>query len=280
MLGNSTLCSWGIRPRPPLSFMNLRILRALCLVAVALSAPAALGQELIENVVVRNRLYSVGGRSEVGVGLGLTVLSRLTEHNNLTLSYAYNASETLGFELRAGWALGTFSDPMNHHTGLARQIAEHFAAKKSITTVTDLSDLWAMQGNGVVGVRWAPIYGKLSLMAEVPVHFQAYAWLGAGAAQMTRTSLVYCVDGTESSCNGYLTENKVSPVGSAAVGARFFINPKHSLRLEFRDYSWPDSYREAINRADARNGVETGTFAQSPGFTNLVLFDVGYYFTF
>ncbi len=34
--------------------------------------------------------------------------------------------------------------------------------------------------NGSIGARWQPIYGKINLIAELPVHFQLYLWAGGG----------------------------------------------------------------------------------------------------
>ncbi|MFZ5468440.1 MAG: outer membrane beta-barrel domain-containing protein [Myxococcota bacterium] len=253
--------------------MNVPNLRALFTLALVLATPAAFGDELIEKVVVRNRLHNLSGRFELGAGAGFTLLSRLTDHINLTAHLAYNTSDWFAFELRGGYAL-------TRHTGLANQIAEEFARNSSVQTATDLSDLWELQANVALGARWAPIYGKISLMAEVPVHFQAYVWLGAGGGTFRRESLVYCQQGTTTSCDVFRTDEKVGPFGAGAIGFRFFVNQKHSLKLEVRDYSFPDSYLEDINRADARAGRDTGTSAANPGLTNLVQFDLGYAFLF
>ncbi len=253
--------------------MNAKAIRAACVALVVLAAPAALGQELIEKVVVRNRLYSMSGRPEVGLNLGLTMLSRLTDHYNLNAHFAVNLSDTFAIELRGGYAL-------SRHTGLANQIAEHFAQNTAIKTAADLVDLWEMNGNASLGIRWAPIYGKISLMAELPVHFQAYLWVGGGAAQFHRESLVYCTSGSGSTCNSFLTEDKIGPLGTAAFGFRFFLSPRHSVKLEFRDYAYPDSYYENITRSDAMAGRATGELNRNPGITNLAMFDLGYSFIF
>ena len=244
-----------------------------CALSVVVTGQAAFGQELIEKVVVRNRLYSMSGKFEVGGDVGFTLLSRLTDHINFNAHAAYNLSDNWGFELRAGYAY-------SRHTGLANQIAQDFAGNTSITTANDLSELWEMTANGALGVRWAPIYGKISLMAELPVHFQAYLWLGGGGAMLKRTSLVYCTSGSGSTCNAFLEEGKFSIVGTGAVGARFFVTPKHSVKLEIRDWSFFDSYLNNINRVDALAGRQTGEPNRNPGIINLVQFDVGYSYTF
>src|SRR4051812_40299800 len=118
--------------------MNPKTARALvALLAVSLCG-SAFGQELIEKVVVRNRLYTMEGKAELGLNVGLTLLSRLTDHTNLNLDFAYNVSDTFAFELRGGYAL-------SRNTGLANQIREHISANAALkTNLTDLSGLWEM----------------------------------------------------------------------------------------------------------------------------------------
>jgi outer membrane beta-barrel protein len=265
--------------------MNVKAMRRCLFVVVGLLAVPALAQETIEKVVVRNRLYDMAGKKELGLNVGFTLVTRLTDHNNITAGFAYNISDTLGFELRAGYALGPWGrNPLSsHHTGLADQVADRFMEKTSKTTANDLSNLWAMWGNAVIGARWAPFYGKLSLMAEVPVHFQFYLWLGAGAAMFERESLVICNNASGTTCNQFYEEDKIGPLGSAALGFRFFLAQKHGLKLEIRDYSYPDSFLDNVNRAAALNPATptgNGTPNPNPGITNVVQVDLGYSFVF
>jgi outer membrane beta-barrel protein len=253
--------------------MNLKKYYLLSAASVLLWSQVSWGQDLLENVVVRNRLYSTAGRHELGVNFGLTMMPRLTDHYQANLNYAYNFSEQWAVEVRGGYAF-------SRQTGLARQVAEEFAKNSGVVETDDLADLWEMNANGTLGIRWAPIYGKVSLMAELPVHFQTYVWLGGGAAQFNRTSLVYCTSGSATTCNRFREDSKVGALFSAAFGTRLFVTPNHGFRIEVRNYSFLDSYRVDIVRATARAGGETGTEAVNPGITNLVQFDLGYTFIF
>ncbi len=270
----------------------MKILRNFTCLLLALSASAVWaeeggGEELVEKVVVRNRLFNVEGRFEAGANVGLSMLSRLVDHYNLNVSAGYNFMDSLAVELRVGYAI-------SGHTGLADDIAKKFfvQSKTAIPTASDLSDLWEMKFNAVIGLRWQPIYGKLGLMAELPVHFQFYVWLGGGVAMLDRTSVVICnqeglvknpeTGKNENQCVAYLKDSKVSPLVSIAAGFRFFLTNNHVVRLEVRDWSWIDSYLTGANRAAALNGSNpTGNGTPvSPGITNLVQFDLGYTFIF
>lgn len=267
--------------------MTMKSLRALLISFAALASSASLAQEapsatdsdLIEKVVVRNRLYNMAGRFEVAPSVGLTLVNRLTDHYNFNLGLAWNVSDTLAFELRGGYAL-------SRHTGLANQVAQHvmqrdpFPPRRDLVTVSDLSGLWEMNANGVIGVRWAPLYGKISLLAELPVHFQTYIWAGAGGGTFKRESIVYCTtrvtDRANGVCDAFLTETKAGVLGSAAFGFRFFTHQGGGLKVEVRDYIYPDSFLVDIDRTVAEGGGQTGTQASNPGLINLVLIDLGY----
>lgn len=264
------------------------MLRALTFAVVTLWGPAALAQaaqtdanqQLIEQTVVKNRLYTMKGRFEGTVTVGFTLINRLTEHYNFNGALGYNVSDTIAFELRGGYAL-------SNQTGLARQVGSHLLGRdptKEVKITSDLSGLWEMEANGVLGIRWAPLYGKISLMAELPVHFQAYLWGGGGGGTFHRQSLVYCQGGVSSprssddvQCgNGYLTDDKATWLASAAFGMRFFTHQGGALKVEVRDYIFPDSYLVDIDRSVAERGGQTGSPSTNPGLTNLVMVDIGY----
>ncbi|MBX5482489.1 MAG: outer membrane beta-barrel domain-containing protein [Myxococcaceae bacterium] len=274
------------------------MLRAFVLAAVTLTGASAFAQkqpandpsnqQLIENVVVRNRLYTVKNRFELTPQVGLTIVNALTEHYNFNVGVAYNVSETLAFELQGGYAY-------SRHTNLANDVAAHLLERNpapatgspEVKITSDMKNLWQMQGNGVIGVRWAPLYGKLSLMAELPVHFQAYLWGGGGAGNFFRESIVYCQGGVTNrngdnpECgNGFRTDRAVKWIGSVAFGMRFFTHRAGAIKLEIRDYTWPDSFLVDIDRAVAEQNGQTGTDSPNPGLTNLVLFNLGYSFLF
>lgn len=225
--------------------------------------------ELVEKVAVRNRLFSVAGRWEVGANVGFTLLGKLTEHFNFNASVAYNPTDWLGLELRGGYA-------RSMHTSIADDLQDVRLKKAQ---VTDAADLWELTGHGVLGLRFQPIYGKINLMAELPIHFQLYLWAGGGAGYLKRESVALCEGKpTETGCGegGFLREGRISPLVSLALGFRFFLPFQgHSIKLEVRDWSFLDQYRMNVDRATG-----TGGMTNSAGITNLVQIDLGYAFIF
>lgn len=274
--------------------MTSSTLRFLVTAAALLLAPGALAQqkqpEQLDNVVVRNRLHQPAGTAEFTFGVGVPVLTHLTAHYTLDVGLAYNLFNTLAVEARAGYAL-------SRHTGLARSISESFLDRQDKKITDELEDLWQMNLHGVAGVRWAPIYGKLSLLADVPAHFQAYLWAGGGLGSFKRQSIIQCshvVDRQQGVCDNrtdlgdrssatesyWETETRVAPVVSGALGFRFFIKDKHGVRFELRDWVFQDAYRVGLSREDWEAGRQSGTPAKNPGLTHLVQFDLGYTFSF
>jgi outer membrane beta-barrel protein len=250
-----------------MSVRNVLQMSALCLAMLASSAWAQSAEdeaELVEKVAVRNRLYLVEKRWEVGGNVGFTLLPRLTDHYNLNISAAYNVAEWFAVELRAGYAI-------SRQTSLADQVKEAFLTQMNLPRI-----------NGIVGIRFQPIYGKINLLAELPVHFQLYLWAGGGAGLFNRESLLICLQRTGSGCGQYFTETKVSPIVSLALGFRFFITEKHAVRLEARTWSFLDSYWVNVDRANVSAANPTAGGMQSPnaGISTISQIDLGYSFVF
>jgi outer membrane beta-barrel protein len=242
----------------------------------ATHAFAAADESLVEKVSVRNKIFATQGRFELGFAFEAGLLSRLTDTYNFNVTVGYNFLESFAVEARLGYAYSA-------HTSLANQIASDFNSNGSVMTATDLSDLWQMTANGTVGIRWQPIYGKLSLMSELAVHFQFYVWLGGGAGYFHRESVVICNQKQGADCASFFTENAVKPMGALAVGMRFMFLGNHAIKLEIRDFAFPDSFFENVNRAAAltpSNPTGNGNLVANPGITNVSVFSIGYSYLF
>lgn len=260
--------------------MGLRAVTLAVGIAVLGAATGASAQEAFETTAVRHRLYDMKGTLEIAPFLGTQIFGRLTRHQMLGVGMAYDFADSFAVEARAGWAL-------SGHTGLADQIEQELVQRDpsqgDLALVDDLSGLWELRGNLIGGIRWAPIYGKISLFAETPLHFQTYLWLGGGAGVLHRQSVVYCrqvLSREAGTCGSELEENRVAPVVSAAFGFRFFAGKHGSALLEVRSFVFKDRYRINIDRTVAESGGSTGTFTGSPGLTQVLMIDLGWAFGF
>jgi outer membrane beta-barrel protein len=279
--------------------VNRRLTALVVLALAAAAAAPALAAEP-ERVVVRNRKFTVAGKFEVSAGGGATLVNYLTSHENLQASFGYNFAETLALELSGGWA---FSSQTNVADAVSSEVvrADPNSTQKQ---VDDFEDLWRMTWNATGAVRWAPLYGKVNVAAELPIHFQAFLLAGAGAGGMVRDSLVYCIgqplSRSSATCSANpgngpnalkaLHDAKVKPLFTGGFGLRFFVVDRVGLKVEIRDVAFPDSFREKITRAlaeldsGARDGGDAaatqGQPAASPGITHLVFAQVGVTFQF
>lgn len=278
--------------------------RALALlVLAAILAPLDASAAEPERVVVRNRKFTADGKLEAAANVSFGLVSYLTSHTNFTASLSYNVVETLALQLEGGWA---YSKQTNVARAASQTMIRDMPDADSTNTIDDFADLWQMQWNVTGAVRWAPLYGKINIAAELPVHFQVYLLLGGGAGGFSRDSLVYCMgdrnpgSAEAASCAAQpdashnelkaLRDEAIKPVILAGFGFRFFVTQWAGLKVEVRDMAFPDSYRVGINRYAAENdsaAIEggdakavSGKHAGSPGFTNLVFAQVGAVFTF
>ena len=269
------------------------IARALTLVALtACLVPIGAQAAEPEKVVVRNRKFTADGKFEASLNVGLSLATYLTDHTNFNGSVAYNLTENWALELGGGYAY-------TRHTSVANAASDTIVKddpNRSAKVVDDFTDLWQMTWSATGALRWTPLYGKINVAAELPVHFQFYLLLGGGVGGMKRDSLVYCIgsrSGAVTCGNGEddvlqpLHQEEIKPIILGGFGMKFFVTQWLGLRLEIRDEAFPDSYRVQINRASAEadsgalDGAPTqGSEAPSPGFTHLVFAPVGFVFTF
>ncbi|MFN7134357.1 MAG: outer membrane beta-barrel domain-containing protein [Myxococcales bacterium] len=269
--------------------------------AAVLFAPVAADAAEAEKVVVRNRKFTVDGKFEASANVGFTMVNYLTDHTNLSANLAYNLTETLALQLGGGYAISRYTNVAEAASTEVVRTDPNFGQK----VVEDFADAWRMTWNTDLTARWAPIYGKINVAAELPIHFQAYLIAGGGIGGMTRDSLVYCIGSpaTRKSavCNVRdssqhearnslepLRSNGIKPLFIGGGGLRLFATNWAGLKLEVRDVAFPDSYRTKITRASAEQdagakggGAPTqGEEAPNPGITHLVFFNIGASFVF
>jgi outer membrane beta-barrel protein len=241
-----------------------------------------------EAVVVRNRLYTASNRFELQLNYSFGIANTLTATGGPVLDLAYHFHEAWAIDLMAGYMFGGATDLLGQAQcpgGGASCTSSVF--RQTLKPLNDFPDLWTLNGLDVqIGVRWEPIYGKLSLFTAVPVHFKWYIGVDGGAAQFSRDSFDFCAtqlnsggDCPKDSSGNYATlqETRWSWVGSAATGLRFIFAHQASLNLGLREYLWGDTYR--VNFTQSQFGSPNGITTKS-GFTPSLFADLGLSWTF
>jgi outer membrane beta-barrel protein len=173
---------------------------------------------------VSGHLFLKKGRFELSPSATLSFRDAFFTKYILGGTLTYHPLETFGISLRAGYALNSVS-------GSAQQC--NFGTDGS-TRGCNAPTFAQVDGRapgqitmtGGVDLKWAPIYGKLSLMAEKFVHFDMYAVGGASVVQYRGPP----EQGATTASTARLT-----PGVNLGVGAHFFLNRWMTVRTELRD---------------------------------------------
>ncbi len=164
---------------------------------------------------VSGHVFLKKGRFEVSPGPAITIRDAFFTKYILGLALSYHLSESFAFGAFAGYSLPIVS-------GAAQICTTTGTTTRGCRLPTEGELNGRAPGKillvGGVDLQWAPIYGKLSLIAEKFVNFDMYAAVSPTAVQ-------------------YLgPRGSVMTVGGApGLGMRFVINRWMALRVELRD---------------------------------------------
>lgn len=270
---------------------SLLTILATLLVTAVLVPDFARADDVVEKVVVRNRKHRNWNKFEVNPSIGFTLTNRMTQQTNFQLGLAYNFSEQWALELRPGYAMSGFTSVGDQVREKVHQEINPWSLGNLRRTQDDFQDLWRMEWQALLMPRWTPIYGKINLVTELPIHFQAYLTAGGGAVGLKRESAIYCQAGLSrpaeeggtpagrsDACGSYLEESKASYAVAGGGGLRFFINDTFMIRMELLDIAYPDEYRVDVNRADAETelpGSNPNAGVVETGLTNVLFLNLG-----
>ncbi|NMO22976.1 outer membrane beta-barrel domain-containing protein [Pyxidicoccus fallax] len=227
--------------------LALRLLLALCLVSPVLGHAQATSEEeeagdvsevdkdrlgpLRERVrPVSGHLFLKKGRFEFSPSATLSLRDAFFSKYIFGGTLTYHPAETLGVSLRLGYAINTVA-------GAAQKCTFEGDTRGCRSPTMDELDGDApgqLKLLGGADVQWAPIYGKLSLLAEKFVSFDMYGIAGASVIQYR---------GPDPD-NRLAAKNLMTGGGNVGVGARFFFNRWVTLRTEVRDLIYVEKGRD------------------------------------
>jgi outer membrane beta-barrel protein len=252
---------------------------ALTAAAVAVFAQAAGAENLLprdegfmkEPKSVAYRRYALDGKNDFGVFGSFSMKNKLTEHVGAAVSFDKQFSEYLSLDVFVGGGYGGL-------TNLALNVRDKWRATSN--PGTDLADAGALLATGQLGLRFTPIYGKMSLSSELSVHFNAYFVGGVGGALIQYNSVLTCavnIPSSSTKCPGDNFRKETSPNVAFNVGGgfRFWITDHWSARVEVRDVIFPDRFYEKVV---FKTPVGSGQLSANAGISQvpLVLVGVGF----
>ena len=186
---------------------------------------------------VSGNLFLKDGRHEFSPTVDLSLNDAFFSKYVFGLRYAYHLTEKWSVGGNLGWALSTPSGAVTTCNSKGEG-CETPTKERLARTPGDFDVL------GGVDVSWAPLYGKISVLAEKVLHFDTYAIGGAG---VVRTRLA--------------PEGEVDPVSTLSpevhlgVGQRYFLGRSATLRFEIRDVIYQ---QEVGGRTDVQNQLLFG----------------------
>jgi outer membrane beta-barrel protein len=169
---------------------------------------------------VSGHLFLKQGRIELSPSTTLSIRDAFFTKYILGGTLTYHPMETLGLSLRAGYSIPTVAGSAQLCTFENQGGSTTRGCR--LPTLEQLRERAAPGELSLVGgvdVQWAPIYGKMSLLAEQFLHFDLYGIGGASAIQY----------------RGPSGAPELTVGGNVGVGMRFFLNRWMTLRTEFRD---------------------------------------------
>jgi outer membrane beta-barrel protein len=239
-----------------------RLFGALLLVALSVAVPAAARadedaaaetkkqaeEEKLANVPanldldqrikpVSGNLFLKDGRHEFSPTVDLSLNDAFYSKYVFGLRYAYHLSEKWSVGGNVGWALSTPSGAVTTCDSKGENCKT--PTKEQLARTPGDFDLL-----GGLDVSWAPLYGKISVLAEKVLHFDTYALAGAGVVR-TRLAAEGEVDPT----------SKIAPEVHLGVGQRYFLGRSATLRFEIRDVIYQ---QEVGGRSDLQNQLLFG----------------------
>ena len=191
--------------------------------------------------VLIDKRFSARNRHQLGLLFSTSMADKFIESIGGGLTYGFNFSDLLGLEIDAGFFNGT-------ETNILTQIRALTAGDGEV----QLSDLYQTSWYGTANLMLVPFYGKMSFAAELDPSYDLFILAGAGASGLRRLRS----DG--------LYDTSVGALFNFGIGFRFYITRLIGLRIELRDYFFP----------------EAGDCESCSGLTNSLHFQGGVQFAF
>lgn len=187
------------------------------------SEPAALalqgGEDPALLPVLVDKRFGERGRHQLSLALSTSMASKFVEATGGFLTYAYGFTDVIALELGGGFFLGSESSIM-------QEVRQNFPGQEP-----PLSDLYQIQFLANADLMLVPIYGKMSFASEFDPSFDLFLVAGAGIAGTRRQ---VGIDDTKT------FDSKITPAFNFGLGFRFYFSRLVALRVEFRDFFYPD----------------------------------------
>ena len=205
--------------------------------------PAPVNLDLDERIrPVSGRMFTKHSRHEITPTFSLSLNDAFFSKYVAGLRYAYHFNEEWSVALRGEYAFSESAGAVAKCDANGRDCGT--PSKQDLARTP--GDIGMLVG---ADVSWAPLYGKISVLASSVLHFDTYLLAGAGALESK-------IAGADR-----VVETKWTPEVHLGVGQRYFVTRSVVLRFELRDVLYQ---QEVMGRSGLENDIQ-----------NQLLFTVG-----
>jgi outer membrane beta-barrel protein len=178
---------------------------------------------------VSGQLYQKAGRLEVTPSLDLSLNDAFFTKYFGGLELGYHATEAWSISVSASGGLATRS-------GSAVRCDQ--SAGCASATEAELRQVpGRIRTMGAIQLSWAPVYGKLNVLAERVAHFDLSVLGGLDA--IGRDEILSASDAAAFDISGAKPKLVLTPGFHVGLGARLFISQAMSVRLVVKDVIYP-----------------------------------------
>jgi outer membrane beta-barrel protein len=196
---------------------------------------------------VTGHTFLMARRFEIAPTFSLSFRDAFWSKYVVGATFTYHFTETIGLGLRGGYAFTSVS-------GSAQICPPNEACRSPSKEELDGKGPGQIKIVTALDFEWAPLYGKISLLAEGFAHFNLYLIAGPTAIQYQAPK----------DANAAGSSSAWAVGGEAGLGMRFIFNRWMALRFELRD---------AIYREKTKGATETT--GASYQIRNQLFFDIG-----
>jgi outer membrane beta-barrel protein len=204
--------------------------------ASAADHPAAYALEEAKNGkgpvnAVQNRFFLKEGRIEATPILGYVPNDPMVKRFVGGLLGAYHFSETFAAEGAFIYSPDLGESDLK---GLTHTLVGIAADAKNDSSFQQPLDKMVM--GATFAARWAPFYGKINIIGESVLNFDAYGSLGLGMLSMQSYYAKGSKDGDQVATDLDTAEKKVVITPTIGIGFNFFLNQSMALKIDARSY--------------------------------------------
>ena len=180
---------------------------------------------------VSGKLFLRKGRFEFSPSASVSLRDAFYTKYIFGGTLTYHPLESLGLGLRVGYSVPTVAGSAQ----ICTFEQDNRSCRKPSELELDRGGLGNLRLVAGVDAKWAPIYGKLSLLSSYFASFDMYGIVGASLVQYQGPT-----PNTPTEVQNYWT-----PGGNVGVGFHFFLNRWITLRTELRDLIYVEKTRQA-----------------------------------